>query len=98
MIDLESKRKNFYHFNFKTGKLKVLEFIESNFGPFLNNAAKVEPSNLDESRPRFNKISDVDFTLNSPLVPCNFFSCQNEAYARNKIVLWPPYFNLGPCK
>ena len=44
--------------------------MEGIFGPPPNNPVNVEPSIINENWPRFNIISDVNFTVNSPLVPC----------------------------
>ena len=40
------------------------------FGPVPINPVNIEPSINNEKWPRFNIISDVNFTVNSPLVPC----------------------------
>ena len=69
MIDLDSKRKLSYYFNFETRRLYVLEPMESVFGPVLYNPVNVEPSNIEENWRRFKFISDVNFTVSSPLVP-----------------------------
>ena len=70
MIDLESFPKLSYYSNFETRSLNVLELMESFFGPPPINPVNVEPSVINENWPRFNVISDVNFTVNSPLVPC----------------------------
>ena len=70
MIDLDSKRKLSYYSDFETRSLNVLELMESIFGPAPNNPVNVEPSIINENWPRFDIISDVNFTVNSPLVPC----------------------------
>ena len=70
MIDLDSYRKLSYHSNFETRSLNVLELMESIFGPPPINPANIEDSVINENWPRFNVISDVNFTVNSPLVPC----------------------------
>ena len=44
--------------------------MEGIFGPPPINPVNVEPSNIIENRPRFNVLSDVNFTVNSPLAPC----------------------------
>ena len=44
--------------------------MESIFGPVPFNAVNIEPPIFNEFWPRFNVISDVNFTVNSPLVPC----------------------------
>ena len=69
MTDLESKRKVFYHSNFKTRSLNVLELLESTFGPVPINPINIELSNIRENWPRFINISDVTFIVNSPR-PC----------------------------
>ena len=38
--------------------------------PVFITPVNIEPSIIDENWPRFNIISDVNFTVNSPLVPC----------------------------
>ena len=40
------------------------------FGPVAINPVNIEPSKINENWPRFNIISDVNFTVNAPLVPC----------------------------
>ena len=44
--------------------------MESIYGPPPINPVNFEPSVINENWPRFNIISDVNFTVNSPLVPC----------------------------
>ena len=44
--------------------------MENVFGPVFFISVNVEPSIVTENWPRFNKISDVNFTANSPLVSC----------------------------
>ena len=70
MIDFESKRKLSYYSNFETRSLNVLELMESIFGPVPFNPVNIEDSLINENWPRFDIISDVNFTINSPLVPC----------------------------
>ena len=70
MIDLESKRKLSYYSNFETRSLKVLGLMESLFGPPPINPVNIEESLINENWPRFNIVSDVNFTVNSSLVPC----------------------------
>ena len=70
MIDLESKRKLSYYSDFKTRSLNVLELMEGIFGTPPVNPVNIEDSLINENWPRFNVISDVNFTVNSPLVPC----------------------------
>ena len=48
--------------------------MESLFGPVPINLFNVEPSIIDENWPRFNIFSEVNFTVNSPIVPCILFS------------------------
>ena len=67
MIDLDSFRKLTYYADFETRSLYVLELMESIFGPAPVNPVNVEPSIINENRPRFNVISDVNFTANFPL-------------------------------
>ena len=70
MIDLDSFRKLSHYSNFETRSLNVLELMESIFGPPPINPGNIEDSLINENCPRFNVISDVNFTVNSPLVPC----------------------------
>ena len=70
MIDLDSKRKLSYYSDFETRSLNVLELMESLFGPPPMNPLNIEDSLINENWPRFNNISDVNFTVNSPFVPC----------------------------
>ena len=73
MIDLDSKRKLSYYSNFETRSLNVLELMEGIFGPPPINPVNIEDSLINENWPRFNIFnifSDVNFTVNSPLVQC----------------------------
>ena len=70
MIDLVSFRKLSYQSNFETRSSNVLEPTEGIFGPPPINPLKVESSNINENWPRFNFFFDVNFIVNSPLVPC----------------------------
>ena len=70
MIDLDSFVKLSYYSNFETRSLNVLELMEVFFGPPPINPVNVEPSIINEIWPRFNIISDVNFAVKSPLVPC----------------------------
>ena len=70
MIDLESKRKVSYYSDFETRSLNVLELMDSIFGPMPINPVNIEDSFINENWPRFDVISNVNFTVNSPLVPC----------------------------
>ena len=70
MVDLDSKRNLCYYSVFEIRSLNVLELIESIFGPAPINPVNIEPSVINENWPRFNIISDVNFIVNSPLVPC----------------------------
>ena len=70
MIDLDSKGKLSYYSNFETRSLKVLELMEGIFGPPPINPVIIEDSLFNKNWPRFSVISDVNFTVNSPLVPC----------------------------
>ena len=44
--------------------------MESIFGPSPINSFNIEDSLINENWPRFSVISDVNFTVNPPLVPC----------------------------
>ena len=71
MIDLDSKRKlSFVYSDIETRSLIVLELMESIFGPMPINPVHIADSLINENWPRFDIISDVNFTVNSPLVPC----------------------------
>ena len=70
MIDLDSKRKLSYYSDFETRSLNILELMESLFGPPPINPVNIEDSLINENWPRFNVISDVNFTVISPLAPC----------------------------
>ena len=70
MIDLDSFRKLSYSFNSETRCSDVLEIMESIFGPSPINSVNIEDSLINEKWPRFNVISDDNFTVNFPLVPC----------------------------
>ena len=70
MIELGSKRKLSYYSDFETRSLNVLELIKSIFGPSPINPVNIEDSLPYENWPRFNVISDVNFSVNSPLIPC----------------------------
>ena len=70
MIDLDSKHKLSFYSDFETRSLDVLELLESIFGPAPSNPVNIEPSVINENWPRFKIISDVNFTVNSPFVPC----------------------------
>ena len=47
-----------------------MELLESIFVPVSIDSVNIEPSIINENWPRFNKISDNNFTVNSPLVLC----------------------------
>ena len=44
--------------------------MENNFGPFLINPVNIEDSLINENWPRVSKNSNVNFSVNSTLVPC----------------------------
>ena len=73
MIDLDSKRKLSYYSDFETRSLNVLELMESLSGPPPINPVNIEDALVNWNWPCFNIISDVNFTVNSPLVPCILF-------------------------
>ena len=70
LIDLDSKRKLSYSSDFENRSLIVSELMESIFGAAPINPVNIEDSLNNENWPRFNVISDVNFTVNSPLLPC----------------------------
>ena len=67
MIDLDSFRKLSYYSNFETRNLNVLELMEGIFGPPPINPVSIQDSLINENWPRFNIISDVNFTVTPPL-------------------------------
>ena len=72
MIDLDSKRKLSYYSDFETRSLNVLELMESIFGPPPINTVNIESSVINENWPRFNIISDVNFTMNNSYIKYQF--------------------------
>ena len=70
MIDLVSKRNFFYYSDFETRSLNVWQLMEGFFGPPPINPVNIDDSLINENWPRFNIISDVNFNVSSPLVPC----------------------------
>ena len=70
MIDLDSKRKPSCYSDFETRSVNVVELLESIFGPPPINTVNIEGLLINENWPGFNIISDVNFTVNSPVVPC----------------------------
>ena len=66
-IDLDSFRELSYYSNFGTRSLNVLELMEGIFGPPPIIPVTIQDSLINENWPRFNIISDVNFTVNSPL-------------------------------
>ena len=70
MTDLDSKRKLSYYSDFETRSLKVLELMEGIFGPPPIIPVIIKDSLINEKWPRFDNISDVNFTVNSPFLPC----------------------------
>ena len=70
MNNVDSKRKLSYYSDFETRSLNNLELIESIFGRMPINAVNIEDSLINENWPRFDITSVVNFTVNSPLVPC----------------------------
>ena len=70
MTDLDSFRKLSYYSSFERRSLYVLQLMESIFGPPPTNPVNIVDSLINENWPRFNIFSDVNFTVNSPLVPC----------------------------
>ena len=67
MIDMDSFRKPFYYSNFETRSLNVSELMEGIFRPPPINPVNIDPSNIIGNWHRFNSISDVIFSVNSPL-------------------------------
>ena len=74
MTDLDSFRILSHYSNFKTRILNVLELMESIFGPVPINPVNIEDSLLNENWPRFGNISNVNFSVNSLLVPLILFN------------------------
>ena len=52
--------------------------MESIFRPVPINPVNIEPSNINENWPRLKVVSDVNFAVNSPLVPCMLSSVNVE--------------------
>ena len=69
-IDLDTFRRLSYYSDFETRTLNNSELTENIFGPVPNNPVNIEPSIINENWPHFHIISEVNFTVNSPLVPC----------------------------
>ena len=67
MIDLDSKHKLSHYSDFETRSLNNLELMESLFGPVPINPVNIEDSLINENWPRFDNISDDNFTVNCPL-------------------------------
>ena len=70
LIGLDSKRKLSYFSDFETCNSNALELMEGIFGPPPVNPVDIEDSLINENRPRFDIISHVNFSVNSPLVRC----------------------------
>ena len=70
MIDLDFERKLSYYSDFETRSLNVSELMKGIFGPPPFSPVNIEDSLNNESWPRFDFISDFNFTVISPLVPC----------------------------
>ena len=100
IIDLVSFRKLSYYSNFETRYLIVLELMENIFGRAPTNPVNIEPSIINENGSRFNVVSDVDFTLNSPFVPCILSSvnvrptCAIKLYCDHAMLTWEHVNNL----
>ena len=67
---MESSRKLSYYSIFETRTLTVLELMEIIFGPVPIIPVIYENSLVIENWHHFNIVSDVNFIVNSPLVPC----------------------------
>ena len=82
MIHLDSFRKKSYYSHFETRSLYVLELMEGIFGPLPINLLSIQDSLINENWPSFNIISDVNFTVNSPLsrVSCLVLMSSLRAY------------------
>ena len=65
-IDLDSKRKLSYYSDFETRSLNVLELMEGIFGSPPINPVNIKDSLINENWPRFDIISDVNFTVIPP--------------------------------
>ena len=66
--------------------------MEGFFGPAPINPVNVEPSIINENWPHFNNISDVNFTVTSPLVPC--FLCGVNVKPTGVVKLFCDHPNL----
>ena len=69
-IGFDSFRQLSFYCNFEARSVYVLELMEGFFVPPPINPVNIEDSLINENWPRSNIISDVNFTANSPLVPC----------------------------
>ena len=67
MINLNPKRKLSYYLHFETRSVYVSELMESICGPVPINPVNIEDSIINENWPRFDIISDVNFTVFPPL-------------------------------
>ena len=74
--------------------------MEDIFGPPPINPVNVEPSIINENWPRLNIFSDVNFTVNSSLVPC-ILSGVNikpkgvlQLFCNNPILTWNHVNNI----
>ena len=72
MIDMVSSPNFSYYFNPETLNVNVLELMESFFGPVPFNFVNIEDSLIKENWHRFSKISNVNLSVISPLVPYIF--------------------------
>ena len=68
--------------------------MESIFGPVLITSVNIEPPIINENWPRFNIISEVNFTVNSPLVPCILTSVNVKPTGVFKLFWDRPNFTL----
>ena len=68
LIALDSFRKLSYYSNFETRSLIVLELMEIIFGPVPISPVNIEDYLFNENWPCFNNLSDVIFSVDSPLV------------------------------
>ena len=69
--------------------------MESIFGPAPSNLVNIEPSIINENWPRFNVISDVNFTINTPLVPFIFSSVNVKSTGVSRLFCDHPNLTCG---
>ena len=92
-IDLDSFRKLSYYSDFETRTVNISELMENIFGTVPINPVNIEPSIINENWPHFNIISDANFTVDSPLVPCILSSVNVKTTGVLKLFSYHPNLN-----